>query len=196
MLLYLHGFNSSSLSEKAQQLKSYCAQHFSDMNIIVPDLPAEPKEVFVLLCSYMDNAIVRNEAIHLIGNSLGGYFATYLAEKYLPHYQNIKIVLTNPAIKPYNLIKDYLGTYTNPYTQQVFEVKEEYINELKAIDTPIIHYPDAYFVYLKSQDEVLNYREAVDKYANAKMEIHPTGYHAFEDFVEYIPDIMAYFGYS
>jgi predicted esterase YcpF (UPF0227 family) len=62
----------------------------------VPALPHRPAQAMALL----REAVERNPDAALIGSSLGGYYATWLAERY-----KLRAVLVNPAVRPYELLK-------------------------------------------------------------------------------------------
>ena len=115
MLIYIHGFNSSPASFKANLLKKYVAKkHISD-RLHVPFVPANPLQAIDTLKTLVEKNIVEKRLqercpVCLIGSSLGGYYATWLAEQY-----DCRAVLVNPAVRPYELFEDYLGTNTNLY---------------------------------------------------------------------------------
>ncbi|MBR9805455.1 alpha/beta hydrolase fold domain-containing protein, partial [bacterium] len=123
-ILYIHGFNSSPLSEKATMTEHYLAEAKPQCHWRVPRLPCLPDEAIAYLREYIESwsnelAISPNE-IALIGSSLGGYYAAHLATMYQQ-----KAWLVNPAMHPYRLLVDYLGVQTNPYTGEVFELTAE-----------------------------------------------------------------------
>lgn len=105
-LLYIHGFNSSPLSEKANNLKQWLAEHYPQINMVVPQLPNYPQEAANLLDGIL--AEHQHEKVGLVGSSLGGYFSIYFSERY-----QIPAVLVNPAVRPFDLLNDYLGENTN-----------------------------------------------------------------------------------
>ena len=123
----------------------------------------------------------------VIGSSLGGYFASYLSEKY-----QIPAVLINPAVKPYELLADYLGEQVNPYTQEVYQVSEEFIAQLKAIE-PINIVSHRYLVMVQTGDEVLDYQQAVTKYQDCELIVQQGGDHSFINFEEMLPHIADFF---
>jgi predicted esterase YcpF (UPF0227 family) len=101
-ILYIHGYNSSPLSMKAEQTREYFHKNFPDVNFVCPQLLTSPKEAVLQLEHILDES--KNDTWFLIGSSLGGYFANYLSNKY-----QLRAVLINPAITPYVLLEDYLG---------------------------------------------------------------------------------------
>ena len=123
----------------------------------------------------------------VIGSSLGGYFASYLSEKY-----QILAVLINPAVKPYELLADYLGEQVNPYTQEVYKVSEGFIEQLKAVE-PINVASHRYLVMVQTGDEVLDYQEAVTKYQDCELIVQQGGDHSFINFEEVLPHIADFF---
>lgn len=191
MLLYIHGFNSSPLSAKAQLTKVYVAQHHADVRLEIPQLPSTPQDALALLTQIVEMAIKANEPLRFIGSSLGGYLASYLAERY-----GGKAVLINPAVKPYELFNDYMGEQTNPYTGEHYQILPEHQQQLLRFDTPVIFNPDRFFVLLQSGDEVLDYQQAMHKYHCCRMLVEAGGDHSFVGYEHQLADICRFLGLS
>ncbi|RLV60485.1 esterase YqiA [Parashewanella curva] len=187
MLLYIHGFNSSPQSEKGLETAQFIGQHFPDLPFYQPQLPYCPRKAMALLKSIVETAKQDVHPLRFIGSSLGGYFATHLVE----HYGG-KAVLINPAVKPYELMKDWLGQQYNPYTQEYFEVIPEHQQQLLELDTPTIRRPDQIYVLQQAQDEVLDYRQALSKYHSCKMTLEAGGDHSFVGYKDHLPAIAEF----
>ncbi|GLQ32491.1 YqiA/YcfP family alpha/beta fold hydrolase [Litoribrevibacter albus] len=177
-LIYIHGFNSSPNSTKARIIgNSLDILGFSSDNYIVPDLNYEPDQAIAKLVDCIETLLARQEDIYLIGSSLGGFYATYLAEKY-----GLKTVLVNPAIRPYELLMDYLGPNKNIYTGEEYDISEEHVAQLKALDISSVTSPSDYLVLVQTDDETLDYRQATNKFWQSPLVIEYGGNHSFEDF--------------
>ncbi len=100
MLIYIHGFNSAPASFKARLIGERMRTLGREHEYLVPALPHRPAEAMKLLCDLLNN----NPGASLVGSSLGGFYATVLAERYA-----VRAVLVNPAVRPYNLLRNYLG---------------------------------------------------------------------------------------
>ncbi len=174
MLLYIHGFNSSPQSDKGVVTAEYIAHHFPQLAFFQPQLPSTPKAAMKLLIELVEREQAKGEALNFIGSSLGGYFVSYLAETY-----GGKAVLVNPAVKPYELFDDFLGQQYNPYTDETYLVLPEHKCEVAQFDTPTIVNPDRFFVLLQSGDEVLDYKQAVNKYHCCQLLVEAGGDHSF-----------------
>ncbi|HDS1210400.1 TPA: esterase YqiA [Shewanella algae] len=174
MLLYIHGFNSSPLSDKAVLTRSYIEQHFPGVRLEQPQLPTSPKAAMALLIQLTEAAKAKGEPLAFIGSSLGGYFASWLAERY-----GGKAVLVNPAVRPFELFGDYLGPQYNPYTDEHYQLLPQHQQQLIEFDTPVILNPDRFFVLLQTADEVLDYRQALGKYHCCEMLLESGGNHSF-----------------
>ncbi|MDF4367242.1 YqiA/YcfP family alpha/beta fold hydrolase, partial [Vibrio parahaemolyticus] len=124
LLLYIHGFNSSPLSMKANVMRAYCEQHRSDIKVIVPQLPCYPQQAAKMLLDIIEQ-YKDDYKIGLVGSSLGGFMSTWLNDKF-----GFKAVVVNPAVKPYELLVDYLGKQTNPYTHETYTLEACHIDEL------------------------------------------------------------------
>lgn len=187
MLLYIHGFNSSPNSDKGVVTASYIADHFKDLSFFQPQLPSTPKAAMALLESITLNAKQAGEPLRFIGSSLGGYFATYLAEKY-----GGKAVLVNPAVKPFELFDEFLGPQFNPYTQEHYSVEIAHKQEVAEFDTQVVLNPDRFLVLLQSGDEVLDYKQALDKYQCCEMVLEAGGDHSFVGYENHLQSISQF----
>ncbi len=186
LLLYIHGFNSSPLSMKANLMREYCAQHRPDIKVIVPQLPCFPEQAAQLLLDIVEQ-YKDDYNIGLVGSSLGGYMSTWLNAKY-----GFKAVVVNPAVKPYELLVDYLGEQTNPYTHETYTLEACHIDELKALDVQSIASPNSFWLLQQTEDEVLDYLQVVDKFAKAKQTVEQGGDHSFVGFERYPAKIIEF----
>jgi predicted esterase YcpF (UPF0227 family) len=193
-VLYIHGFNSSPLSVKAEQTRQYLRKNYPTINFYCPQLATTPDEAIAQL----ENIIQQqrdNTLWYLVGSSLGGYFASYLSEKY-----NLLAVLINPAVKPYELLSEYIGEQINPYTHIVYQVTHEHIQQLKNIEqvAPSIDskQKNNYLVMVQTGDEVLNYQQAVEKYQHCRLVVQQGGDHSFIDFSKTLPTLASFFQFT
>ncbi|MBU2869667.1 YqiA/YcfP family alpha/beta fold hydrolase [Colwellia sp. E2M01] len=200
-ILHIHGFNSSPLSAKAEQTRQYIKKHFPEVGFYCPQLASSPDAAILQLETIIseqlnttDSSVANTETSqwYFIGSSLGGYFASYLSEKY-----NCLAVLVNPAVKPYELLHDYLGEQVNPYTEEVYQVTEDHIQQLKLLEqsAPTIDskQKNNYLVMLQTGDEVLNYRQAEEKYQHCRLIVQAGGDHSFVNFEHCLPSICQFF---
>ncbi len=190
-ILYIHGFNSSPLSLKAEQSRKYIAKNFPCVGFFCPQLATTPSQAITQLEQLIETH-GSNTQWYLIGSSLGGYFASYLSQKY-----NSLAVLVNPAITPYELLHDYMGEQVNPYTEEVYQVTEDHIQQLKALEqtAPAIDGKEKnnYLVMVQTGDEVLNYQQAVGKYQHCRLIVQEGGDHSFINFDNCLPTISDFF---
>lgn len=184
LLLYIHGFNSSPLSHKANVMKAYCEQQRADIKVVVPQLPCYPGQAANLLLEIVGQ-YQGDYKIGLVGSSLGGYLSMWLN-----HQFGFRAVVVNPAVKPYELLVDYLGEQVNPYTNEKYILEDQHIGELIALDTPIIRDAADFWLLQQEEDEVLDYRQAVSKFAGAKQTVESGGDHSFVDFERYPEKII------
>lgn len=186
LLLYIHGFNSSPLSHKAQVMSEYCKNHRPDIKVVVPKLPSFPAQAAQHLLDVV-NQYKDDYQIGLVGSSLGGYLSTWLNAKF-----GFRAVLVNPAVKPYELLASFLGEQENPYTQERYVLDESHIQELIALDVHELQSPQDFWLLQQTEDEVLDYRQAVEKYADSKQTVEKGGDHSFIDFERYPAQIIEF----
>jgi predicted esterase YcpF (UPF0227 family) len=183
-LLYLHGFNSAPQSHKAQALKRYLEERGLGDRFGCPQLPHRPAAAI----GAAEAEIARRPpgTVTLVGSSLGGFYATHLAEKH-----GLRAVLLNPAVTPQLDLESYLGTQRNLYTGEAYELTHDHIAEWRALDTLRIR-PERYLLIVETGDEVLDYRAAVRKYAGARQIVVEGGDHALKSFAGHLPAIVAF----
>ena len=182
-VLYLHGFLSSPQSKKAQQTLRYCVQRGMGENVLIPQMRFGPAQTMAELRALVESQDQRRQV--LIGSSLGGFYATYLAEEY-----GFPAVLINPAVRPFELWQEHLGRHRNYYTDEIHTVTKKHIEELKELDRSQLQYPRNYMVLLQSGDEVLDYTQAREKFESSRCIVRENGSHSYEDFADELPAIF------
>ncbi|MBT9568191.1 MAG: esterase [Thiobacillus sp.] len=183
MIVYLHGFNSSPASGKARQLGEHMARLGRQADYYCPALPNSPREAIAQVETEL--ARRRPESVTLIGSSLGGFYATHLAEQH-----GWKAVLVNPAVHAHVLMRGALGPQTNWHTGEKWELTEAHLAELAALDADSITLPKRYLLLAQTGDEVLDYRDAVVYYAGAVQIIENGGDHGFAGFERHYQTIL------
>ncbi|QSX36660.1 YqiA/YcfP family alpha/beta fold hydrolase [Shewanella sedimentimangrovi] len=184
MLLYIHGFNSSPDSEKGRVTADYVRRCHPQVNLVQPQLPCDTRAAMALLGELCEQALAKGETLSFIGSSLGGFYASFLVQRY-----GGKAVLINPAVAPYHLFDEFLGPQHNPYTGEDYQVLPEHKDALLDFDLPAIANPERFFVLLQTGDEVLDYRDALTKYHCCEMLLQPGGDHSFIGYGAQLPAI-------
>lgn len=185
--LYLHGFLSSPSSQKAQQLRCYFQQHLTDDELLIPALPFEPAAAIQMAEQLVQQLKAQHQQVYLIGSSLGGFYATYLAEKY-----RVPAILINPAVRPFDLFADYLGPNTHFYTGEVHELTMEHIAQLEALNLDDLQQPQNLLLLLQTGDETLDYRQAAGFYRNCPAWNEGGGNHSFDRFIDRMPMVLEF----
>jgi len=189
LLIYIHGFNSSPDSFKAKELLSYLTQYQLQEYYLVPTLGHWPQESIAQLETIIQQYLAQHHSgkIALIGSSLGGYYATYLAEKY-----ELSAVMINPAIRPYELLDDYIGENKNYHTDESYELTKEHMHQLKAIDVLPITRPERYLLLTQTNDETLDFQQGVEKFRQSPSIIQHGGSHGYDGFTAMIPTLLKF----
>lgn len=186
MIIYLHGFNSSPQSHKASYLGRMLAERGLAAEYACPALPHRPLEAIHAI----EAEIARHPGrpICFVGSSLGGFYATHLAEKH-----GARAVLINPAIDPDTGLAAYLGPQKNLYTGEAYELTRAHLAEWGALKVERLT-PARYLLLVETGDEVLDYRRAVERYSGAKQVVVEGGDHTLKSFPEQLPVLLAFAG--
>jgi predicted esterase YcpF (UPF0227 family) len=185
VVIYLHGFLSSPQSHKATQTLEYVRANYPKLTLEIPQLANYPNDALAIIEQLVTEH--KDKRLRFIGSSLGGFLSTFMVEKY-----SGKAVLINPAVRPFELLVDFLGEHINPNTQQFFSLENKHIDELRQLDTPRLNPASDYWVLLQTADETLDYRQAETKYHDYKVTLEQGGDHSFQDFQRFLPDIFRF----
>lgn len=185
MIVYLHGFRSSPQSFKARLLGQKLDALGRGDEYRCPQLPASPAGAIALVQSLI--AGQAPQRLTLIGSSLGGYYATWLAEQ-----TGCRAVLLNPAVSPPRDLEKYVGITTGWHDGQPFEFKRGYIAELQALAVPRISRPERYFLVAATGDEVLDWRDMTRHYAGARQLVIEGSDHGLSGFADQIDAVLAF----
>ncbi|HCH31704.1 MAG TPA: esterase YqiA [Oceanospirillaceae bacterium] len=186
--IYLHGFNSSPASHKAQQFKRAISQMQPQARVVIPELSPWPAQAMQQIEALVADVIPTPSApLVFLGSSLGGYYATYLAQKYA-----VPAILINPAVRPYELLATMLGRQQNMYTQEVYQLTGEHMQQLIDLEVQNLTVAKQLLVLLQTDDEVLDYRLAAQTYVDAELDIEPGGDHGYQNFEQRISQILAF----
>jgi predicted esterase YcpF (UPF0227 family) len=189
-IVYLHGFRSSSASVKATQFRQAvdAIPVAARPQLYVPDLPHRPAAAIAQVDAWVEQ-YADARMLTLVGSSLGGYYATHLAERY-----GARAAMINPAIRPYEDLRPYVGTQTNMYSGATFDVTPAHFDELAALRIDRITTPSRYLLLVQTGDEILDWRHAIAFYAGAWQYVEGGGDHAFQRFDAQIPAVLRFAG--
>ena len=161
-------------STNARPIEWYC-----------PQLLASPRESMALVMQHIDSSNATSIAV--VGSSLGGFYANFLAEKY-----GCKAVTLNPAVWAPKELAPHVGVMTAYDSDEPFDFRPEYIDELKALQVEQITKPERYFLIAAKGDELLDWREMVAFYPKAKQLIIEGSDHGISDYAEHLPEVMQF----
>jgi predicted esterase YcpF (UPF0227 family) len=184
VILYIHGFNSSPASAKAQLVKARLETLGRGSEFVAPALPPSPAQAAALL----DALALKHRGAALVGSSLGGYYATWLAEKY-----GMRAVLLNPAVRPYDLLAPLVGTQKRFHTGEQYEFTLGHVAELRALEVERIT-PARYLLIVTTGDEVLDYRWAVERYRGCRQIVIEGGDHGLSQLAGHLDAVLEFCG--
>ena len=125
----------------------------------------------------------------LVGSSLGGYYATVLAERH-----GLSALLINPAVRPWQVLEPLLGEQRNHHHGATWQLTGEHLAALQAMQVPPPVDASRYQVWLQTGDETLDYRQAEAFYRHCPLRIEAGGDHGFRGFVRRLPALLGFAG--
>ena len=188
-LLYLHGFRSSPQSAKARWMAEWVRTHRPDIAWACPQLPPSPAAALADIRA--GTAGWPAATMGVIGSSLGGFYATIVAEQL-----GCRAVVVNPAVDPARDLAAHIGRQTQYHAaDESFDFRAEYVDELRAMapPTPLVH-PRQILAIVAKGDEVLDWREMTARYAHGPLKLIAGGDHGLTDFETHVPDLLRHLG--
>lgn len=187
-LLYLHGFRSSPQSTKSRRVAAWTREHRPDLVWWCPQLPASPREAVALVMAGI--AAWPHDRMAVIGSSLGGFYATVVAEA-----SGCRAVLLNPAVEPARDLMQAIGETTAWHSDERFFFRAEFIDELRVLAPPSrLAHPERMLAVIAKGDELLSWREMTGRYAGARICLLEGSDHALSDFDAQLPEVLAFLG--
>lgn len=188
-VLYLHGFNSSPQSLKAQQTRDWLARNHPQTDFHCPLLSPYPDQAIATIKQVCEGLDWPN--VLVMGSSMGGFYATWVSQTF-----GCKGVLINPAVRPW-LGREYLlGWQKNFHSGEQYLFGQEHIDAFARWDIDPLPAPQNLLVLLQSGDEVLDYRHALDKYSACQLRLEEGGDHGFQGYERHLPDIYTFWTHS
>lgn len=149
-----------------------------------PQLPPSPAEAAALIAQGTADWDSRRMAV--VGSSLGGFYATWLAEQ-----RGCRAVVLNPAVDPARDLAGYIGeqsAWHNPAEHFFFQ--PQYIGELRALEVGPLSHPEHFFALMAKGDEVLDWREMTARYPGTRLKLLEGGDHALSDFEVHMQEVL------
>ena len=167
-------------------LREHLQQRGLADQFVCPALPASPRTAAQLALYAARSA--PPERVALIGSSLGGYYATWVAEKL-----GCRAALLNPAVDPARDLQAHIGRQPVFFSDEEIDFRPEYIDELRILETGVTN-PERYFLIAATGDTVINYRMMVAKYYGARQKVIESSDHELSDFAQYIDEVLFFCG--
>jgi predicted esterase YcpF (UPF0227 family) len=188
LVVYLHGFRSSPRSSKAVltgQAIAALSTPEHPFEWYCPQLVASPKASMDMVIQHIDSS--KHDRLIVMGSSLGGYYANYLAEKY-----GCKAVALNPAVRAPRELESHVGMLTSYDTDEPYDFRPEYIDELKDLQVESISNPARYFLMAAKGDELLDWQEMVDFYKGSEQLVLEGSDHGISEYPEHLPQVLKF----
>lgn len=174
-ILFLHGYDSSSKGDKPNLLR----QLYPHNRLLIPDLPLDPQACLSLSEDTLKTA--SNDTV-IIGASLGGFYAYYLAAKY-----RRDVLLINPVYQPAMEAKKLLEAEENPEKKKIilnaanmYLTLSSNLNSFKA--------PANCFVALGDHDEIIDANASSAHFPMATVKHYDDDHRMIKSFPQVLQD--------
>ena len=188
LVVYLHGFRSSPRSSKALMTGDAIAHRVEQGATIewyCPQLHASPQESMDMVRRHIDAS--KADRLSVIGSSLGGFYTNYLAEHY-----GCKGIALNPAVRAGRELEPHVGMMTAYDSEEPFDFRAEYIDELNRMQVESITLPERYLLLAATGDELLDWREMAAFYLGAQQIIIQGSDHGIHNYSEYLDSVVGF----
>ena len=188
LVVYLHGFRSSPRSSKARMTGDAIAHRVEQgapIEWYCPQLHASPQESMDMVRRHIDAS--KADRLSVIGSSLGGFYTNYLAEQY-----GCKGIALNPAVRAGRELAPHVGMMTAYDSEEPFDFRAEYIDELNRMQVESITLPERYLLLAATGDELLDWREMAAFYPGAQQIIIQGSDHGIHNYSEYLDSVVGF----
>ena len=188
LVVYLHGFRSSPRSSKARMTGDAIAHRVEQgapIEWYCPQLHASPQESMDMVRRHIDAS--KADRLSVIGSSLGGFYTNYLAEHY-----GCKGIALNPAVRAGRELEPHVGMMTAYDSEEPFDFRAEYIDELNRMQVESITLPERYLLLAATGDELLDWREMAAFYPGAQQIIIQGSDHGIHNYSEYLDSVVGF----
>ena len=188
LVVYLHGFRSSPRSSKARMTGDAIAHRVEQgapIEWYCPQLHASPQESMDMVRRHIDAS--KADRLSVIGSSLGGFYTNYLAERY-----GCKGIALNPAVRAGRELEPHVGMMTAYDSEEPFDFRAEYIDELNRMQVESITLPGRYLLLAATGDELLDWREMAAFYPGAQQIIIQGSDHGIHNYSEYLDSVVGF----
>ncbi len=188
MLLYIHGFESSPQSAKIIELQQFLATQQLPLQLIVEQQPA----TMAAQRAAIDTILAEHPIQAVMGSSLGGFWSHYaVSQLHRMGRTNVRAVLINPAVQPYQWMPAELQHRQHPYTGECYTLGPHDRLVLQQAEQQLVSTVEL-LVLLQCGDETLDYRLAAKYYQHQRMIIEQGGDHSFQGFPRYLPAALEF----
>lgn len=183
-IIYIHGFNSSPQSHKAQQFREWITANYPDITLHIPAVKPFPLDAIAQL----EALAAENPAnTAFVGSSLGGFYAVWLAER-----SGGRAALINPSVRPFETLDRYLGENQNFHTQERYVLTQQHVDDLRTLYVARPAHPERLLLLVQTGDETLDFREATAHFYASQAIIENGGDHAFENAERHFPAMLRF----
>ena len=187
-IIYVHGFLSSPLSFKAEATRIWLLKNRPDIHYVCPALSSYPDQALITLEKALEGQ--DPSSIYMIGSSLGGFYASYFAER----GAIARGVLINPAVSPHKRFDSFVGQELQSYHgPEKYVLEQRHLDVLSQCEGEHIQQPERLWVLLQTGDEVLEYSMAAQRYNKCRLTIEEGGDHSFQGYESWLPEIIDFF---
>ena len=165
VIILLHGFNSGP-GNKAKEIEEFLSERNlkEEYQLIAPKIDFIPKRARRDI-----NKLIRQnrrKKVHLIGTSLGGFYANYFRAKFSEDFLAVHAI--NPSWEPSkSLAGNKDKVLENFKTKEKWVFKEEYLLQLEELESFVkmnLNSPSLrnYYIHLSKSDELLEFGAMLD----------------------------------
>ncbi len=188
LFIYIHGFLSSPESSKARQLAQWLAAE--GIAYACPALDISPLIALDQIEQIIEEAQQRGLHPRLIGSSLGGAYATHLMSHH-PARTQMRAVLINPAVAAERDLASQVGIHKSWHSDAQLEFTNQHVEDLRLLQGGDPD-PKRLMVVAATGDELLDWKEMVDRFPHSEHLVVQGSDHGLSDFEVHWPKVREF----